>query len=154
MLTNHQRPNGFTLLEVLLALGLFAIASAALVQSASDALRAYDVVRTDSEREQMYRYLLRSIVSIEERDEMEDGGDLRLPDDTRADWEAEIEDGEMVDLFRVLITIELESDRFSSGDEEVRTFEVLLFRPDWQMEDGEGILDDRRKAMEDRRRGI
>jgi len=146
--------SAFTLLEVLLALGLFALASAVLVESVRNTLMAYESVRPDSQREQFFRFMLRSIVAIEDRAEMEDGGDWKLPDDSRADWEVEIEDGEMLNLFRANIVITLQADRFGGGEGDERRFEVFLFRPDWEMEDGAGVREDRQDALEDRRRGF
>jgi len=155
MRPSHFRRSAFSLIEVLVAVGLFTLASAVLVQSAYDAVRAYETVRPDSQRDQLYRFVLRSILAIQEREEMEDGDEWELPDESRADWEVEIEDGEMLNLFRVMVTIRLQGDRFSSvDDDEERRFEVMLFRPDWEMEDGAGILDDRRNALEDRRREL
>ncbi|GHB97759.1 prepilin-type N-terminal cleavage/methylation domain-containing protein [Cerasicoccus arenae] len=146
---------GFTLVEVLLALGLFALASAMLVQSATNAIRAYEAVQSNSNQEQMYRFMLRSIIAIEDREEVEDGGDWELPDESAASWEAEIEETEMLDLFRVTIQIEIESNSSQSSSDEPRSFEVYLYRPDWsEAGEREQLLNERRDAWEDRNFGF
>ncbi|WP_309385468.1 type II secretion system protein [Cerasicoccus frondis] len=151
MISSRQhRRNGFTLIEALLAIGLFTLASAMLIQAAYSSIYAYEAVQNNSDKEQYYRYVLRSIIAIEEQDTMEDGGDWNLPDDTLANWEAEIEDADMIDLFRVSIQITLED------EDEPRSFEVYLYRPDWSSVDGdrEGLLNDRREKLEERRDGF
>lgn len=148
---------GFTLLEVLVSLGLFALASALLVQAALNAVRAYETVQSDSDQEQLFRFALRSIIAIEDREEIEDGGEIELPDDSTVDWEVEIEETEMVDLFQVSIQIELDGGNFGESEEDItRNYQVYLYRPDWQTEDTnrEDLLEDRRNNLEDRRAGF
>jgi len=146
----------FTLLEVLVALSLFAVASAMLVQSALNAVRAYELVQPESNREQMFRFVLRTIIATEDREEMEDGGDITLPDDSVANWEAEIEETQLLDLFLVTIEVELDDGFGGSGEEITRSYQVHLYRPDWDYEDGnrDEILEDRRDNLEDRRAGF
>lgn len=99
---------GFTLIEFIVAVGLFAMASAILIQSVSDALTAYETVKSNSNREQLFRFAVRTIISIEDREEMEDGGDLEMPEGLNATWEVETEEADMVALYRATITIDLQ----------------------------------------------
>lgn len=147
----------FTLLETLVALSLFTVASALLVQSALNAVRAVEAVRSDSDQEQLFRFVLRTIMAIEDREAMEDGDDWELPDESTATWEVEIEETEMLDLFRVNVEIELDRGRFGgSGEDITRNYQIFLYRPDWEYEDGnrDQILNDRRDNLEDRRAGF
>ncbi|WP_309397409.1 type II secretion system protein [Cerasicoccus maritimus] len=145
----QYRRDGFTLIEALLAIGLFTIASAMLIQAAFNSVYAFEAIQSNSDKEQLYRYLLRSIIAIEDQETMEEGGDWQMPDETQANWEVVIEDAEMVDLYRVVISITLEE------DDEAREFEVHLYRPDWSSVDGdrEQLLNDRAKNLEERRDG-
>lgn len=152
--SSRTPPPGFTLIEVLVALALFALASGILVTSALNAVRATEAVRSDSDQEQLFRFMLRSIIAIEDREELEDGGDWKLPDESQADWEAEVEDTEMVDLFKVTIQVNLDRGNFGASDDDVsRSYEVFLYRPDWESVDGnrDNLLEDRRQNLEDRR---
>lgn len=153
MHAHRQTASAFTLLEVLLALALFSIASALLVQSATDALRAFEAVKGNANEEQFYRFVLRQALAVENQEEFEDGNDVLLPDERSAHWEAEVEDAGMVDLYQARITVEIEGDRFSSRDDaEPRVYAVYLYRPQWSAVDGDraDILEDRREAWEDR----
>lgn len=140
----------------MLALGLFVIASAMLVQAAFNAIRAYEAVQSDSNHEQLYRFALRTIVAIAEQEEFEDGGEIRLPDDSQVNWEAEIEDTEMVDLFSVKLSLELDGGVGNSSLEaETREYTIYLYRPEWASVDGDRgqLLEDRRQNLEKRRDG-
>lgn len=148
----------FTLIEVLLALGLFVVATGILAGSLYSGLQAYRAAASDTLTENRYRLVLREVLQISDRTEFERGGLLRLPDDTRAHWEVQLGDNPvLLDLLEAQITVRLEGDLPVGGGvvrepERERSFLLQLYRPDWMdVTDRAQLLDDRRRALEERR---
>ncbi|MGF1453009.1 MAG: hypothetical protein ACFB21_13160 [Opitutales bacterium] len=131
---NRARTAAFTLLEVLLALGLFALAAGAFIQALTAGTDMMLRQRADGAAMQNVRFALRQLMRIESEEELEDGGEFTLPGDGFISWEAEIERTETVGLFRVEVTLEQELDSPDGGfqNEEVsNTFTLFLHRPSW-----------------------
>lgn len=153
------RSSGFTLVEVLLALGLFVIASGVLAGAIYSGLQAYRGAQSDADIENRYRLVLRQVLSISDRTEFERGGTLRLPDGTVADWDAMIEDdSQLLDLFNVNVTVRLSGNLPSTAaaavPQQERDFHLYLYRATWSDAGDRGrLLDERRRALEDRREG-
>lgn len=147
---------GFTLLEVLLSLALFTIATGILAGSLYSGLQAYRSARSDTQIENRYRLVLRQVLAISDRETFDGSGEVRLPDGDTADWETTLEQGELLDLFVARVSVRLRGDITAAlPDAELadgRQFELLLYRPDWAepMERGH-LLEDRRTALEKRR---
>lgn len=157
--TPRKRRCGFTLMEVLLAITLFVVASGVLAGAIYSGLQAYRGAQSDSVLENRYRLVLRQVLLISERTEFERGGTLRLPDGTQADWDATIEaDSQLLDLFNVNVVVRLSGDLPASAtttaaqSRHERDFNLYLHRANWSDSGDRGrLLEERRRALEDRR---
>lgn len=138
----QDRRRGFTLLESLFALIIFAIAVGAITQTCFNALRALEIARSDENNEKNYRFVVQQIVRIESREDVESGGSVRLVDDRSISWSAEIEETEIVDLFQVTVVLVDEDNReFGKTAEEEGIVETLyLLRPSWSDADERAAL--------------
>lgn len=119
----------FSLVEVLMALALFAIMGAVLLQSVLNGIHALDLVRPEGRQAEDVRFILRQILSIEDRNAFENGGEIETVASGPARWSAEIEETEVLDLFRVEVQIAIgeNNQRPDGGIREV----LYLYRPRW-----------------------
>jgi len=130
-----HRP-AFSMIELLVALALFALVVATLSQSIHNALYGMEVVKADNEEEPLYRFALRQILMIEERELLEDGGTLTTPDGRTIDWEAELEVTDILDLFTLRLELSLPTEDLSLFDRQPERRERLyIFRPGWALPD-------------------
>lgn len=120
---------GFTLLEVLIALAVFAGAVVVLGASYINVLNAYARVGEAAQEDQDLRFARQSILVEPELEEVEKGGDFETTDGRRVTWQATIEPTEVADLFTVIFTCEVGG----APDREPRVVEqrFRLLRPSW-----------------------
>jgi general secretion pathway protein I len=141
---------GFSLVEVLIALAIFAAASTVLVSAFASAMLARDrsegndLLHTDIRAVRMQLLLEPSLEAAE------DGGDYPTLNHGEANWQAAIEPTEIVDLFKVELQIE-----FSDPPEgQIASYseQLYLLRPTWsEAGDRSELLEDKRAALEDSR---
>lgn len=151
---NKYRPSkAFSLIEVLVALAIFAITVATLSQAVYNALNGLHVIKSDAHREQLYRFALRQILLIEDRDEMEDGDSIETPEDGPVDWNAEIEETDILDLFELRVEMTLDGDGMSLGGNPGRVETLYVFRPEWsESAERSTLKQDKIEALRDSRR--
>lgn len=113
----------FTLVEVLVALAIFALAAAVLASSAANAIRARLDLEEDRARMSDMRLVRQHVLGIGERDELEEGGQLQSVFHDELSWEAEVEPATLLNLFTITLTVSFED------EEEVQKLTVL--RPGW-----------------------
>lgn len=154
-LASHLRHShaAFTLVEVLIAVAIFAMTSTVLMSAFVNALLAresaanYDLFNADIRAVRMQLLLEPSL------DDAEDGGDYESFHCGDASWEAQIAPTNVVDLFQVQLYI-----RFSDPPEGLPSdySEMLyLLRPTWSESDERSdLLQDKREALEDSRGGF
>lgn len=148
------RANGFSLVEVLVALLLFSIAVGVLVESVSNALRGLEAVSVQSNETQDLRFAMRQVVQVKDRDELESGGELKTVTEKTVSWKAEVEETNIVDLFKVDVTLtHSDNKEFGLNAEEEGTQEtVYLLRPDWSEEqDRNSLIEEKKDALENNR---
>ena len=135
----------FSLIEVLVALAIFALAAVGLgaaytnVLLGRQALKQYDVGAEDMAR---CRAALLETVNY---DDIEVGGDIYLPDDRMARWQGKVEPTEVSDLFTVTLSAEIQKEtggEFIPMKEETR----LLLRPTWSTASDRKVIRDAAKA--------
>ena len=142
----------FSLIEVLVALAIFALAAVGLGAAYSNvllgrqALKQYDVGAEDMAR---CRAALLETVNY---DDIETGGDIYLPDDRMARWQGKVEPTAVSDLFQVTLSAEIQKEpggEFVQMKEETR----LLLRPTWSNASDRKLIRDEAKQRLLKERG-
>ena len=146
----------FSLIEVVVALAIFAMTIAVLTQAVNNSLRAIEVVKVDSEREQYYRFSLQQILQIQDRAELEDGGEYKMPNGREIKWEVGLDETEILDLFKINRVMQLEQSGGFRGDRIPDHFEVIyVWRPEWSIADERStLLQDKKDALAKYRTGF
>lgn len=123
----------FNLLEVLVAIAIFALAAGVIAQACANALNTLNALQRDSRDDAFLRFAMRTALAIQDRDEVENGGDMRMPDDRNLTWTAVVSETPLVDLFQVEFSFELESERplQGFGRAATHTESVYVLRPQW-----------------------
>jgi general secretion pathway protein I len=121
--------SGFTLLEVLVALAIFAMAAVVLGATYVNALNAYEAASRRNEYDGDLRFVRSIVLTEADRDKVEEGGDVNLGGEKRARWQADIASTATVDLFAVTWTCTITD---PARHVPYRTTEhFLLLRPTW-----------------------
>jgi prepilin-type N-terminal cleavage/methylation domain-containing protein len=126
----------FTLIEIIVALAIFAVAATVLAAAYVNVLNAMDRVKGDQALEQEIA-LVRSQVLLEpDREKVEEGGEVPTANLGEASWRAIVTPSEMIaDLFRVDLEITLPP-RPDAGTERMAedykvTQSLWVLRPAW-----------------------
>ena len=129
------RHSAFTLLEVLMALVIFAFASIVLAGTYLNVLNSYDIVAKGNAIDSDLAYA-RSIVLMEpDVKKLEKGGEFDTADNRHARWSVEITPTTTADLFTVNFTCELGD--APAGAERKITETFTVFRPTWSIDPAE-----------------
>ena len=124
-----KQHRGFSLIEVLLSLALLGIGVGVLAQALVNAITAVGSLESYDSLYHDVEFVARQAMMVNDRLEFENGGDVPLPNNNTAQWSAQIEDTQTLDLLRVKLTVELpESDRYPAFED---TFTVYLYRQGW-----------------------
>ncbi len=123
------RPPAFTLLEVLVALAIFAMAAIALGGAYVNVLTSYVDVNRIDERHEDVRFARSALLAEADRDKAEEGAEFEAGDGRRVRWRAEIESTNVADLFLVTFVCEITEPTDARTREIVQTFRLL--RPTW-----------------------
>ena len=97
---------GFTLIEVVVAVAIFATASVVLTSAFVNALLAREFGNRNALLEGDLRAIRMQLLLEPDLEAAEDGGDYRTYSAGEAEWTAEIEPTNVIDLFEVQLTIE------------------------------------------------
>ena len=152
--TQHSRSKSvaaFTLVEVLIAVAIFAMAASVLMSAFVNALLSreravqYDLLNADIRAVRMQLLLEPNL------EDAEDGDEYETVHSGEASWETLVVPTNVVDLFQVALSI-----RFSEPPEGLvadYTETLYLLRPTWSESDERSdLLQDKREALEDTRR--
>ena len=121
--------HGFTLIEVLVSLAIFALASVVLAAAYLNVLGGYQAVARRQGSEEEWKLVRAMVLSEADREKVEAGGQLPLPDNRNLHWKATIESTTVADLFAV--TIRSEPETASGQEARIREQKILLLRPRW-----------------------
>lgn len=151
-----RSPHGFMLLEVLIALALFGMSAVFLVEGVG--LVSKEIVNRKNFRdlEGDLVWIRAQIFKQTDYEKMEEGGDIQALTMGEVRWETEIEMTEVLDVFRVSLTLSYDgNDEFEVEGGE-KTYVMYLYRPTWSRnsdfatERGR-LVDDKRKKIEQMR---
>lgn len=116
----------FTLIEVLVSLGIFALAAIVLSAAYLNILGAYQTVRQRQQDDEDWKHLRAQVLTEPDRAVLERGGNLPRPDGSIQAWTVRIEPTAIADLFTV--TLRLEKPGEAGAPPERR---LNLLRPAW-----------------------
>jgi general secretion pathway protein I len=134
---SRRRARGFTLLEVLVALGIFAMASIVLASAYLNILNGYDVAARANESDADVAFARSLVLAEPDRKKLEEGGDFDSAEGRHIHWSVEISSTNEADLFTVVFTCEAADTSQAQGQpvKTVQTFTVL--RPTWSIDPAE-----------------
>lgn len=124
-----RRLRAFTLLEVLVALAIFAMAAIALGAAYANVLISYADLNRVDERHEDVRFARAALLAEAEREKAEEGAEFESGEGRRVRWRAEIEPTNVADLFAVTFICEVTEPAELRPREIVQTFRLL--RPTW-----------------------
>lgn len=147
----HRR--GFTLVEVVVAVTVFAFAVVVLAGSYVDVLNSLERVKVDQELEEDLAFVRAQVLLQPDLEEIESGGDVPTATHGLAEWSATVTPSERVaDLFRVDLEIDLQGDGEAIPPQKVEQT-LYVLRPDWsEPTDREDIRALRREEIEEAKR--
>ncbi len=147
-----MKTRGFTLIEVLVSLAIFALAAVGLGSAYSNVLLGRMALRQNStELEDMARARAALMESANFED-AEGGGDVHLPGNRTARWKSKIEPTSVSDLFSVVLTVEIQAEENGEYSPE-KTEARLLLRPTWSVPSDRTKIRDEAKQKLERERG-
>ena len=122
-------PRAFTLIEVLIALSIFAMAAVVLGASYVNVLLSYEIAARSTQGDEDVKFARAQLLAIADPKKIEDGGDFDSPGGRRVHWRAQIEPTETADLFLVHFLCEINDPAASDPQKIAQDFRVL--RPTW-----------------------
>lgn len=149
-MTRQPQRRGFSLIEVVIAVAIAGIAFFVLTETFFTVLLTLEGLESESDYQKDVRFVRRQVIQIADRDELETGGTVTTLDLGEAEWFAEIEETEIVDLFKLRLEVEFEN----PDGEPINYTEVLfLMRPTWSDPiESSAILSEVRDAIEEEAR--
>lgn len=124
---------GFTLIEVLVSLAIFALAAVGLGAAYSNVLLSRMALKEQGKGEEDFARCRAALLETANFADIEKGGDVYLPDSRMARWKGKIEPTTVSDLFWVTITVEIQP--ASGGDYgPPREQSQWILRPTWSVE--------------------
>lgn len=152
--SGRRAARGFTMIEVLLAVALFAVAILVLASSYLNILQSLEAVKMDHALNEELRWLRERVLSEGDRDALEKGGDVKTLDFGNARWSVVISPTEVADLFSVELSVELGD---TEKDRKQKTSTMQVLRPTWSqaVDRGKIMADVKTRIEKDRAdRGI
>lgn len=119
----------FTLMEVIIALGILALAAVVLGAAYVNVLISYQSANRDSMADEDYRFARAQLLATADREKAEEGLSFDGIEGRRITWKAEIEETNLPDLFDVRFTCEQSS--LSGGGTTTETEQFRVLRPTW-----------------------
>lgn len=147
-----MKRRGFTLIEVLMSLAIFALAAVSLGAAYSNVLMGRLALKQDEQRLDDLSRCRAALLETPGFDDVETGGEINLPGGRTARWKGKIEATAVSDLFAVQLTCEMQTVADGDFGDEINEARMLL-RPTWSIpSDRQKIRDEARQRLE-RERG-
>lgn len=134
----RPRRHAFTLLEVLIALAIFALAAIVLGAAYVNVLTGYEVARRASVSDPEVQFARAQLLSQVDVELARQGGDFDSTDGRRVRWTATIEPTETADLFAVTFECEFAASATVKEQRVRQSFRVL--RPTWSVATDQSTL--------------
>ncbi len=125
----------FTLLEVLVALTIFAMAAVMLASSYLNVLNSYEAVSRGVQINEDFAFARQLVLNEPDRKKVEEGGEFETAGGRRAKWSATIEMSTVADVYKVTFTCEIADPTRPEPESQTQAF--LLLRPTWVDDPGE-----------------
>lgn len=142
--------SGFSLIEVVVALAIFAMAAVVLTDTFVNSLLAREKGVSNDARNRDIRAVRMQLLLEPNREDAEDGDTYKTLGNGTAKWEADIEPTNVIDLFQVQLRIEFEEPQ----DEQEKSYQETLYllRPTWSESDERSeLLQEKKEALRNRR---
>tara|TARA_R110002167_G_scaffold182953_1_gene383416 strand:- start:24 stop:479 length:456 start_codon:yes stop_codon:yes gene_type:complete len=127
------RRRGFTILEVLASLAIFAVAAIVLGSAYINVLNGYERAEHSTRVDADVRFAREILFYQSDLDKVEEGGDFETADGRQISWKAEVEPTLVADLFEVTFVVQIEAGAAAEREEVVERFRML--RPTWSEDD-------------------
>lgn len=127
--------HGFTLVEVLMAITIFAFSAVILASAYVNVLNGYLLVERSAQASADLAFARSLVLTEPDRKKLELGGEFETTDARRAKWEVEIAPTATADLFTVKFTCTVSTAGEADPQNTVQTFTVL--RPTWSIDPSE-----------------
>ncbi len=129
----RSRCSGFSLLEVMIALAIFALAAVVLGGAYLNVLQGYELSNRALLRNENLRFAREALLIESDLEVVEKGGEFDAGNNARVRWKAKVEPTETPDVFEVVFDCEVNSPELRQPE---RTTEVFrLLRPTWSKAD-------------------
>ena len=122
--------SAFSLLEVIVALAIFALAAVVLGSAYLNVLTAYETVSRGNQTDEDVRFARSLLLAEPDHDTAEKGGDFVSPGGRQVRWHATITSTTTADLFTVAFVCDL-ADPASNGGTQTVTENFTVMRPTW-----------------------
>lgn len=145
-----KQRQGFSLIEVLIALALFAICSNLIASAFINALLARERDPSSTYQDIAINTVRRQLLLEKNIDDAEEGGTLTLLEKGEASWTTEIYPTDIIDLFECRFDIEFfESD---NPNQDTYSETLYLLRPTWsESDERSSLLQEKKDALLDLR---
>lgn len=128
-----MRTRGFTILEVLAALAIFAIAAIVLGAAYINVLNGYQLAERSTQINADVRFAREILFYQSDLDKVEEGGEFETADGRQVSWIAEVEPTLIADLFDVTFEVRIQQD--GGGERAVFVERMRMLRPTWSEDD-------------------
>ena len=125
----------FTLLEVLVALCIFAMAVVVLGSAYMNVLNTYEVVSRGMQINEDFAFARQQVLNEPDRKKLEQGGEFDTANGRRVRWSVDIQSSTVADVYQVTFTCEVSDPARPEPDKQVQTF--MLLRPTWVIDPAE-----------------
>lgn len=126
---------GFTLVEVLVALCIFAMAAVVLGSTYLNVLNSYEIVSRGMQTNEDFAFARQLVLREPDRKKLETGGEFETARGRHARWSVEITSTTMPNVFNVAFTCEVTDSTRPEPEKLVQNFVVL--RPTWVIDTAE-----------------
>ncbi len=131
-MTSRRKISGFSLVEVLVAMTIFALAAIILGSSYVNVLNSYAVASRTAASSEDLAYARSLVLTEPDITKLDQGGEFDTASGRHAKWSVEITPTTTADLFTVAFTCEFTA--ANSGDPEKISETFMLLRPTWSID--------------------